>query len=94
MSLAPGSTPRLARHARVRWDAREGKYLLLSPERGLLLSESAAAIVKLCDGAHTVEGIVAALVARFGPEARKAIERDTLALLDELRNRGLLDRVQ
>ena len=93
MHAAVNDMPRLSRHARLRWDAREGKHLLLSPERGLLLGETAAAIVSLCDGAHTVDAIVAALAERYGADSRDAIERDTLALLDDLARRGLLDRI-
>jgi pyrroloquinoline quinone biosynthesis protein D len=55
--------PRLAARARLRWDRIDGRYLLLYPERGLALNESAAAILRLCDGSRTIDDIVTELVA-------------------------------
>jgi pyrroloquinoline quinone biosynthesis protein D len=80
--LEPRSRPRLAAKARLRWDAREAKYLLLYPERGLLLNDSASAILKLVDGTRTVEEIAAAL----GAEASVVLE-----LLERLSERGLVE---
>jgi pyrroloquinoline quinone biosynthesis protein D len=57
------SKPRLAARARLRWDRIDGRYLLLYPERGLALNESAAAILQLCDGSRTIDDIVTELVA-------------------------------
>jgi coenzyme PQQ biosynthesis protein PqqD len=57
------SGPRLAAGARLRWDRIDGQYLLLYPERGLALNESAAAILRLCDGSRTIDDIVSELVA-------------------------------
>jgi pyrroloquinoline quinone biosynthesis protein D len=83
MSLfEPTSRPRLASKARLRWDAREEKYLLLYPERGLLLNDSASAIMKLVDGKHTVEEIATELGAKGS---------DVLELLERLRERGLIE---
>jgi PqqA peptide cyclase len=85
--------PRLARGTRIRADPRDGKDVLLSPERGLRLSETAAAVVALCDGTRTVSEIVDALMIRYGESQRIRIEGDVIALLTELRARGLLDDV-
>ncbi|HEY8090817.1 MAG TPA: pyrroloquinoline quinone biosynthesis protein PqqE [Polyangiaceae bacterium] len=82
--------PRLSRKARVVPDPRDGRPVLLSPERGLRLSETAAAIVGLCDGTREVEAIVAALSARFrGPP--ETIARDVEVLLRDLHGRALLE---
>jgi pyrroloquinoline quinone biosynthesis protein D len=49
------SRPRLARKARLRRDPIDGRLVLLAPERGLVLNDSAASIVELCDGRQVVE---------------------------------------
>ena len=84
------SRPSLAPRARLRLDRRSGRRLLLYPERGLLLTETAAEIVGLLDGRHTIAAIVDALVAAHGAGARAAIERDVFAFLDALAARALL----
>jgi coenzyme PQQ biosynthesis protein PqqD len=87
ISLA--SRPRLASKARLRFDARSGKQILLYPERGLELTDSAARIVALCGEGRTVAAIVDALVAAAG-EPRERIEGEVLAFLRALDERGLL----
>jgi PqqA peptide cyclase len=83
--------PRLARGARVRPDPRDGTPVLLSPERGLRLSPSAAAIVSLCDGGHEIDEIVGVLRSRYSGADGARIEADVRGLLADLRARGLLD---
>ena len=85
------SGPRLAGRARVRFDRRSGRRVLLYPERGLILSETAAEIVERCTGEHSVAQIVDALAEKYGAP-REAIEADVLAFLGELDDRGLLER--
>ncbi len=82
--------PRIAPRARLKWDVREKRYFLLYPERGLALSDTAGAILKLCDGAHSVDAIVSEL-AQGRPESDVAtIRDDVLAFLGEMRRRGLI----
>jgi coenzyme PQQ biosynthesis protein PqqD len=82
--------PRLAPKARLKWDGRERRYLLLYPERGLALSDTASAILKLCDGDHSVEAIVEEL-ARDRPGASAATIRDDVtAFLQEMKKKGLV----
>jgi pyrroloquinoline quinone biosynthesis protein E len=86
--------PRLARGVRLRPDPRDGTPVLLSPERGLRLSATAAAVVGLCDGAREVEGIVGELAVRYAasrPDDRARIEADVRGLLENLRGRGLIE---
>ena len=82
--------PKLARRARLRWDERDGKYMIVYPERGLVLNESAAAVVKLCDGTRTVEEIVDDLVATSGAPGER-VEADVRELLARLAERKLLE---
>jgi coenzyme PQQ biosynthesis protein PqqD len=85
------SRVRLAGKARLRFDERSGKHVLLYPERGLELSESAARIAQLCSGGdRTARGIVDELAAAAGDEPRARIESDVMAFLQVLEDRGLL----
>ena len=89
MDDAGRDRPRLTKKARLHFDRHEGKMMLLSPERGIVLNESARAVVERCDGSRTVEAIVSELVALTGAD-RAVIARDVGALLDDLRQRGLI----
>jgi pyrroloquinoline quinone biosynthesis protein E len=82
--------PRLSRMARVVPDPRDGRPVLLSPERGLRLSDTAAAIVALCDGTREASAIVDDLAARYGASTEQ-IARDVEVLLDDLHGRALLE---
>jgi pyrroloquinoline quinone biosynthesis protein E len=82
--------PRLSSKARVRPDPRDGRPVLLSPERGLRLSDTAAAIVALCDGTREVADIVDELAKKYGGD-RERIARDVDELLEDLYRRALLD---
>jgi pyrroloquinoline quinone biosynthesis protein E len=82
--------PRLALGARVRVDRRDGTRVLLSPERGLRLGATAAAVVDLCDGARSFDAIVDELAARYAGADRGRIAADVGALLADLRSRGLV----
>lgn len=93
MALARSARPRLARKAVLRWDRVSGKNMLLYPERGLALNDVASAIVRRCDGAHTIEDIVTELSATFADAELGAVERDVLEFLEQLVDRGLLEGV-
>jgi coenzyme PQQ biosynthesis protein PqqD len=88
--IAAGSRPRLAPKARLRVDPRSGKHMLLYPERGLELSESAARIAKLCGQGLTVAGIVEKLASQHADADHKRIEDEVLSFLRSLDERGLL----
>jgi pyrroloquinoline quinone biosynthesis protein D len=83
--------PRIARKARLRWDKIASRYLLLFPERGLELNDSAAAILKLCDGSHSEEAIAEALARETGNGDLEAVRRDVVAFIDDMKRRGLVD---
>ena len=88
--ITAGSRPRLAGKARLRVDPRSGKHMLLYPERGLELTESAARIAKLCGGTLTVAGIVDKLAADYADADHQRIEDEVIAFLKLLEERGLL----
>lgn len=86
-----GRGPRLSARARLKWDRVESRYLLLYPERGLALSQSAAAILKLCDGDHPVDAIVEEMVRTHGAADPDVVRQDVVSLLETMRKRGLID---
>jgi coenzyme PQQ biosynthesis protein PqqD len=88
--IVPTSRPQLAPKVRVRFDRRGQQYMLLYPEKGLALNPTAAAIVSLCTGEHTVEAIVEQLAAKCETEPRDRLEKDILAFLQSMADRGLL----
>ena len=89
-ALAAGARPRLAPKVRLRWDRVEGRHMLLYPERGLALNGTAADIVQLCTGERTIAEIVDALAGKYAPEPRDAVERQVLAFLTAMVERGLV----
>jgi coenzyme PQQ biosynthesis protein PqqD len=88
-----GSVVRLAAMARLRFDRHANQYMLLYPERGLMLSPTAADVVTLCVEARSVKAIVESLIGRYGEPSRGAVTADVIELLRGLAERGLLDEV-
>ncbi len=84
------SKPRLAPHVRRQTDRVTGGAMLLHPEGAVELSETADAIVQLCDGRRTIEGIVAALAGEFEVEAG-LLRDDVGACIADLLGRGLVE---
>jgi coenzyme PQQ biosynthesis protein PqqD len=64
--------------------------MLLYPEKGLVLNPTAADVVQLCTGEHTVGAIVERLAAKYAAEPRAAIERQVLEFLLAMADRGLV----
>ena len=79
--------PRLARKARLRFDRHSQSHMIVYPERGLALNESAAEIAKRCDGTRSIAEIAAELAAVANVPANE-IEPDFVAFS---RRRGLLE---
>ncbi len=73
-----------------KFDSVANQEMLLFPEAALLLNETGAEIVRLCDGARSIEQIIDSLADQF-----RGIDRDTLRIeaekfLEAIRARGLL----
>jgi pyrroloquinoline quinone biosynthesis protein D len=81
MSIAVLSTnrPRLARLVRLEWDPVRERQVLLAPEGVLVLNQTGATILGLCDGERTVVEIVEELRERYnrvdGDEVRVFLAR-------------------
>lgn len=88
MAITLDFIPKLAKKARLRFDRHSGGHMIVYPERGLALNESAAEIVKRCDGTRTVGQIARELRAAHGDES---VERDVVELVEELARKGLLE---
>ena len=82
----PIRRPVLARGTRYRWDELRRQHQVVFPEGVLVLNETGAAVVRLCDGRSTEE-LVAALEAEF-PGSHPA--GDVAEFLERLARKGLL----
>lgn len=89
MSLDLAQKPKLAPKTKLRLDAKTGKYILLYPEKGLLLNATGAAILKLCTGDNTLEHIISSLATEYQGEPA-ALEPEVLTFVQGLLDRGLL----
>ena len=70
--------PRLNRRFRMQWEEAQQAHVLLYPEGMVRLNQSAAEILKRCDGATTVDEIVAQLEQQFGASG---LRDDVLGML-------------
>ncbi len=91
--IGHSSVVRLAAKARLRFDRHAQKHMVLYPERGLVLSESAADVVTLLVEPRPVAAIVETLAAKYDKADLEIIRRDVLELLRGLANRGLVEEV-
>ncbi len=91
MGLDATFVPKLAKKARLRFDRHSGKHMIVYPERGLALNDSAAAIARRCDGTRSVAEIAVEL-AREASAEPSSVEHDVLAFVEMLAQKGLLER--
>lgn len=80
MTMTSDSRPALWRLARVEFDPVRAKHVLLYPEGAMLLNDTAAEILSLCDGSRTVEEISRTLGERYAADVSADV-RDYLAQL-------------
>jgi len=80
--------PRLNRRFRMQWEEAQQAHVLLYPEGMVRLNQSAGEILKRCDGATTVDDIVAQLERQFNTTGLRddvlgmlshALEKDWIA---------------
>jgi pyrroloquinoline quinone biosynthesis protein D len=91
IAIQPCSRPKLAGKVRLRFDRHEQRFLLLYPERGLLLNGTASEILQLCTGQFTIETIVTMLSSRHTASSPEVISSHVLCLLSQLQSRGLIE---
>jgi pyrroloquinoline quinone biosynthesis protein D len=87
--ISSSARPRLASKARLRFDRKSTSYMLLYPEKGLVLNPTSADILKLCTGEHTVAAIVQQLAEKYSKDAPD-VEPEVVAFLRAMADRGLV----
>ncbi len=84
--LALDSIPKLWRMTRLHFDPVRQRPVLLYPEGAVLLNDTGAAILELCNGSHTVREIVSILTERYGAE----VSADVTEYLNLMADRELI----
>ena len=90
MELDPRSRPRLPRGVKLRRDDVRGRWTLLAPERIFEIDDTAAAVLKLCDGERDLSTIVAELARSYNAPP-EVIEKDVVAMLGGLKAKRVLE---
>jgi pyrroloquinoline quinone biosynthesis protein D len=80
--------PQLTRRLRMQYEPAQSRWVLLYPEGMVQLNDSAAEILRRCDGRHTVTDIVGELEALFETQG---IAPQVQSLIDEGFRHGWLD---
>jgi len=84
--LGPDTVPRLWRLARLEYDPVRQKHVLLYPEGAVLLNDTGAAILELCNGTRTVDEIVTILTERYHAD----VSADVNEYLSQMADRELI----
>ena len=83
------SVPSFPPGVRLKLDETRKAWLLLAPERVLLLDEVAVEVLRLVDGKTTVGMIGDDLSVKFSA-AREEVVGDVIEMLEDLQERGLI----
>lgn len=86
MGFTSDSVPRLWRLARLDYDPVRQRHVLLYPEGAVLLNDTGAAILELCNGTRTVSQIVTILTERYHAD----VSVDVTEYLDRMADRELV----
>jgi pyrroloquinoline quinone biosynthesis protein D len=86
VALSGSSVPKLWRLARMEFDSVRQQHVLLYPEGAVLLNDTGAAILELCDGRRSVEAIAHILGERYNCDVRA----DVTEYLSQLAERELI----
>jgi pyrroloquinoline quinone biosynthesis protein D len=86
MSLTPESVPAIWRLARLQFDEVRNQRVLLYPEGVVLLNDTGATILDLCDGRRSIADIAATLKERYHCD----VLADVIEYLDGLVAQGLV----
>ena len=84
--LSSDTVLRLWRLARLEYDPVRQRHVLLYPEGAVLLNDTGAAILELCDGTRTVDQIVAILWVRYQAD----VSVDVAEYLSQMADRELV----
>jgi len=84
--LPLSARPRLWRLARLDFDPVRSRRVLLYPEGAMLLNDTGAEILALCDGSRTVSDIATELATKYDAD----VTADVAAYLGQLADRELI----
>jgi pyrroloquinoline quinone biosynthesis protein D len=84
--MTADSVPRLWKLARLDYDAVRQRHVLLYPEGAVLLNDTGAAILELCNGSRTVSDIVTILGERYHTD----VAADVTEYLEQMAERELV----
>jgi pyrroloquinoline quinone biosynthesis protein D len=84
-AATPAERPSLKSVFRLQWEPAQNAHVLLYPEGMVKLNQSAAEILKRCDGTRDLQALVAELERAF---ETTGIEAEVRAFLAEARTRG------
>ena len=80
--------PTLSRQFRLQFEPAQDRWVLLYPEGMVQLNQSAAQVLRRCDGAHQVGDVVRELETVFETQG---IEPEIISLLEEAHHRGWIE---
>jgi pyrroloquinoline quinone biosynthesis protein D len=87
-AIAGSQIPSIARGFRLQWESAQNAHVLLYPEGMVKLNGSAGEVLSRCNGALTIEQIVADLEQKFG---RAGLYADVANFLVLARERGWVE---
>ncbi len=88
--MAPDEIPVLPRGVRLHFDKVRDSWVLLAPERALMLDAIGHAILSEIDGSRSFDAITSGLAAKYAAP-KPQIAADSAAFLGSLRARRFLD---
>ena len=89
VAIEARSKPSLRPHTRLRHDAARDRWIILAPERIFAPDAIAFAILRLCDGCHSVEDIAIELGSSYDADQAQILA-DILPMLQDLADKGVI----
>ena len=90
LTLSEEHTPKLPRHAKLRYDEARKKWIINAPERVFELDNIAGEVMQLVNGESSIKEIIDGLVKKFEGAPREVIDKDVLAMLQPLAEKGFI----
>jgi pyrroloquinoline quinone biosynthesis protein D len=87
--IGPESKPALPRHVKMRHDAARDRWTILAPERVFSPDAIAVAVLRLCDGARSVDTIAEELAQTYSAP-KEQILADIVPMLQGLADKGVV----
>ena len=88
------TVPRLAPSARLRWDHRAECFMLLYPERGLVLNDAGYAALSLCNGRRRTHDMALILARRFAVDDIDSVLAALNVFLGRLGKLGVIESAE